>query len=52
VFAVGVGAAFLVFAVRDLPDPASSFDCCLEWLLGAAPFFCCRVGVMCSSGSP
>jgi hypothetical protein len=48
---VGVGAASLVFAVSDLPDPASSFDCCLEWLLGAAPFLCCRVDVMCSRGS-
>jgi hypothetical protein len=52
VSAVGVGAASLVFAVSDLPDPASSFDCCLEWLLGAAPFLCCRVDVMCGRGSP
>jgi hypothetical protein len=50
VFVVGVGAASLAFAVSDLPDPASSFVCCLEWLLGAAPFLCCRVDAMCSAG--
>jgi hypothetical protein len=52
VFTVDVGVASLVFVVSDIPDLALLFDCCLEWLLGAAPFFCCRVGVMCSSRSP
>jgi len=44
VFVVGVGAASLVFAVGDLPVPAPSFVCCLEWQLGVAPLLCCRVG--------
>jgi hypothetical protein len=35
--AVGGAAASLVFAVGDLPVPAPSFVCCLEWVLGAAP---------------
>ena len=52
VFVVGVGAASLVFAVRDISDPTSSFVCCLELLLGAAPSFYCRVDVMSSRGSP